>query len=65
MNFSRGCRRGCVFCCRAQGAKFRKLPLEKAEELLKEYRKKVDNLNECIEIPPAPFGATPLGKGGF
>ncbi len=41
MNFSRGCCRGCVFCCRAQGTKFRKLPLDKAQELLEEYKKKV------------------------
>ena len=37
MNFSRGCRRGCVFCCRAQGSKLRKLPLEKVRELLGKY----------------------------
>jgi len=40
MNFSRGCRRGCVFCCRAQGSRFRKLPLEKADELLSAYGRK-------------------------
>lgn len=40
MNFSRGCRRGCVFCCRAQGARFRKLPLEKADGLLSAYGRK-------------------------
>ncbi len=40
INFSRGCKRGCVFCCRVQGSKFRKLPLEKAEELLKKYDEK-------------------------
>lgn len=49
MNFSRGCGRGCVFCCRAQGRKLRELPLEKAEELLKEYRKKVESLNEASD----------------
>jgi hypothetical protein len=37
MNFSRGCRRGCVFCCRVQGTRFRKLPLEKVKELLEKY----------------------------
>jgi hypothetical protein len=41
MNFSRGCCRGCVFCCRAQGARFRKLPIEQAGELLQGYRKQV------------------------
>jgi hypothetical protein len=64
MNFSRGCRRGCIFCCRAQGTKFRKLPLEKAEELLKEYRKKVDNLNEACKSPRPLSGPPPLPKGG-
>ena len=44
MNFSRGCRRGCVFCCRAQGARFRKLPLDKADELLSAYRRKAAEL---------------------
>jgi hypothetical protein len=44
MNFSRGCRRGCVFCCRAQGARFRKLPLEKADELLAAYGRKAAEL---------------------
>ncbi len=42
MNFSRGCKRGCVFCCRVQGAKFRKLPLEKAEEILAQYERKLE-----------------------
>jgi hypothetical protein len=42
MNFSRGCRRGCVFCCRVQGGEFRKLPLEAAAELLENYSKKID-----------------------
>ena len=42
MNFSRGCKRGCVFCCRVQGAKFRKLPLEKAEEILEQYEWKLE-----------------------
>jgi len=41
INFSRGCGRGCVFCCRVQGRKLRKLPLEKAEELLNKYREKI------------------------
>lgn len=41
MNFSRGCRRGCVFCCRVQGTKYRKFPLEKAEELLVKYKEKI------------------------
>ncbi|HSQ35357.1 MAG TPA: hypothetical protein VLQ89_05120, partial [Candidatus Binatia bacterium] len=37
MNFSRGCNRGCLFCCRVQGRTLRKLPLDKAEEMLKAY----------------------------
>jgi hypothetical protein len=41
MNFSRGCRRGCVFCCRAQGTKFRKLPLKKAAELIAAHERKL------------------------
>ena len=41
MNFSRGCSRGCVFCCHVQGTKFRQLPLKKAEELLKKYGEKI------------------------
>ncbi len=40
MNFSRGCCRGCMFCCRVQGAKFRKLPPAKADELLGKYIEK-------------------------
>ncbi len=51
MNFSRGCSRGCLFCCRAQGTKIRKLPLEKAEELLKKYKQKVDSLTETSGSP--------------
>jgi len=45
MNFSRGCRRGCVFCCRVQGSEFRKLPLDKAEELLKKFAQKIDEFS--------------------
>jgi hypothetical protein len=44
MNFSRGCNRGCLFCCHAQGRKFRKLPLEKAEELLQAYKVAVERI---------------------
>ncbi len=44
MNFSRGCRRGCVFCCRAQGSRMRKMPPWKAGELLSAYAGKVDRL---------------------
>lgn len=49
MNFSRGCRRGCVFCCRAQGTRFRKLPLEKADELLSAYWRKASGLGMSAE----------------
>jgi hypothetical protein len=45
MNFSRGCKRGCVFCCRVQGAKFRKLPLEKTEEILTQYEGKLEEFS--------------------
>ena len=48
MNFSRGCKRACVFCCRAQGAKFRKLPLEKAGELLANYSRKASALQSAM-----------------
>ena len=41
MNFSRGCVRGCVFCCRVQGSKFRKLSLDKAGEILRKYGEKI------------------------
>lgn len=63
MNFSRGCRRGCVFCCRAQGAKFRKLPLEKAEELLRAYKGTVENSIEDLQSPRPQAGLPPLVKG--
>jgi len=48
MNFSRGCRRGCVFCCRAQGAKLRKLPLAKAGELLARYSEKASAVQNVM-----------------
>ncbi|MBN2346212.1 MAG: hypothetical protein JXO51_07450 [Candidatus Aminicenantes bacterium] len=51
MNFSRGCSRGCVFCCHAQGKKLRKLPLEKARELLEEYRNIVIGMTGGAESP--------------
>ncbi len=38
MNFSRGCKRGCVFCSKVQGKYFRKLPVEKIDLLLKEFK---------------------------
>jgi hypothetical protein len=41
MNFSRGCGRGCFFCCRVQGSKFRELPLNKASEFLRKYGEKI------------------------
>jgi|GEM_PF-746150 len=63
MNFSRGCKRSCVFCCRVQGTKFRQLPLEKAEELLKKYKKKVDSLIEASESPRPLSRPPPLAKG--
>ncbi len=49
MNFSRGCRRGCVFCCRAQGTRLRTLPLEKADELLSAYGQKAAELGMSAE----------------
>jgi hypothetical protein len=63
MNFSRGCGRGCVFCCRAQGAKFRKLPLGKAGALLEEHRKKIENFKEEWGSPRQE--PPPLVKGVF
>ena len=41
INFSRGCGRGCLFCCRVQGRKLRKLPPQKAEELLNKASEKI------------------------
>ena len=52
MNFSRGCGRGCVFCCRVQGRTLRRLPLAKAEELLKQYRDKVDHFSDIRKGVP-------------
>lgn len=37
INFSRGCRRGCLFCSQVQGREYRKLPPAKVDELLKTY----------------------------
>jgi hypothetical protein len=65
MNFSRGCRRGCVFCCRVQGNKFRRLPLEKVEKLLEEYKKKIEFLTKASESPRPLSGPPPLVKGVF
>jgi hypothetical protein len=42
MNFSRGCGRGCLFCCRVQGSRLRKLPLANVEEILSKYSAKLD-----------------------
>jgi len=42
VNFSRGCCRGCLFCCHVQGSRFRKLPLDKVEEILSKYGDKID-----------------------
>lgn len=64
MNFSRGCRRGCVFCCRAQGSRLRKLPLEKAEELLKAYKSKVESSIDALKSPRPLAGPPPLVRGG-
>jgi hypothetical protein len=61
MNFSRGCARGCLFCCRAQGKKLRKLPPGKAEELLNEYGKKAESMNEVSGSPRQE--PPPLAKG--
>jgi len=38
MNFSRGCKRGCIFCSKVQGKYFRKLPVEKIDNLLKDFK---------------------------
>jgi radical SAM superfamily enzyme YgiQ (UPF0313 family) len=51
MNFSRGCRRGCVFCCRAQGTKFRILPLGKVQELLEKYNVIAENTGRDDRAP--------------
>jgi radical SAM superfamily enzyme YgiQ (UPF0313 family) len=45
MNFSRGCNRGCLFCCRVLGTKYRKLPLEIAEKILQEYGEKISEFS--------------------
>ncbi len=37
INFSRGCRRSCLFCSKVQGREFRKLPLDKIENLLMQF----------------------------
>jgi hypothetical protein len=63
INFSRGCGRSCVFCCRAQGNTFRKLPLDKAEELLKEYRNKIERVIESSKSPRPLAGPPPLVRG--
>jgi hypothetical protein len=63
MNFSRGCKRGCVFCCRAQGSKLRTLSMEKVEELLKAYKSKVENLIEALESPRPLTYPHPLARG--
>jgi radical SAM superfamily enzyme YgiQ (UPF0313 family) len=54
INFSRGCGRGCLFCCRAQGTTFRKLPCEKVDELLEKHGEKTagkgDTLDRALNI---------------
>ncbi len=42
INFSRGCRRGCLFCSKVQGREPRKLPLEKIAGLLRQFSAAVD-----------------------
>ncbi len=37
INFSRGCRRGCLFCSQVQGREYRELPPAKVHELLGKY----------------------------
>jgi hypothetical protein len=53
MNFSRGCRRGCVFCCRSQGSEFRTLTLEKAADILRKYGEKIRELEPDGDQPRA------------
>ncbi|MFC2155508.1 B12-binding domain-containing radical SAM protein [Acidobacteriota bacterium] len=42
INFSRGCRQGCLFCSQVQGRELRELPLEKIKELLGEFSTALD-----------------------
>ncbi|MCX6556924.1 MAG: hypothetical protein NTW95_05765 [Candidatus Aminicenantes bacterium] len=56
MNFSRGCGRGCLFCCHVQGSKLRQLPLTKAEDLLKAYKDKVNSKGVPLERPDCILG---------
>jgi hypothetical protein len=43
INFSRGCRRGCLFCAKVQGKKLRKLPVDKIEDLLEKFSAALDD----------------------
>lgn len=54
INFSRGCRRGCLFCSKVQGKELRKLPLNKIEALLSGFSAAVEKT-----VPPDPQAETP------
>ncbi|MCP4151731.1 MAG: hypothetical protein GY757_28565, partial [bacterium] len=44
LNLSRGCRRGCIFCSRVQGATLRTLPVESFKQLLGDFAGEVKAL---------------------
>jgi hypothetical protein len=45
MNFSRGCKRGCLFCSAVQGKALRKLPESHVEELLIKFSEKLNHFH--------------------
>ncbi len=49
INFSRGCRRGCVFCSHVQGREVRQLPEETVDRLLGTVARKLESFS--IETP--------------